>query len=46
MNQHNGAYIKEDSRKFLLNFTYKIGQNVAGSRKRSTASDEEKNRVR
>jgi hypothetical protein len=45
LNQDNGFFQKDDSRKFALNFTYRLGKAVAGSRNRSTGSEEEKKRA-
>ncbi|OKS86288.1 outer membrane beta-barrel family protein [Mucilaginibacter polytrichastri] len=45
LNQNNGFYQKNDTRNATLSFTYRFGKNVAASRKRSTASEEEKQRA-
>jgi len=43
--QNNGIYQKNDTRTFTLSFTYKLGKSMAASRKRITASEEEKKRT-
>ena len=45
MGQNSGIYQKNDTRTFNLSFTYKLGKNVTASRKRTTASEEEKKRA-
>jgi len=45
LNQNNGFYQKNDTRNATLSFTYRFGKNVAAARKRSTASEEEKQRA-
>lgn len=44
LNQDNGFYQRNDTRNGSLSFSYRFGKNIAGSRKRSTSSDEEKQR--
>lgn len=43
--QNNGIYQKNDTRTVTISFSYKLGKNIAASRKRATASDEEKKRT-
>jgi len=45
LDQQNGAYLRSDTRNFTLSFSYKLGKSIAAARKRSTASEEEKNRA-
>jgi outer membrane receptor protein involved in Fe transport len=45
LNQDNGFYQRNDTRNGSLSFSYRFGKNIAGSRKRSTSSDEEKQRA-
>jgi hypothetical protein len=45
LDQNNGFYQKNDTRNATLSFSYRFGKNVAASRKRSTASEEEKQRA-
>ena len=45
MGQNSGIYQKNDTRTFNLSFTYKLGKNVTASRKRTTASEDEKKRA-
>ncbi len=45
LNQDNGFFHRNDSRKLSLTFTYKFGKNVAAARDRTTASEEEKSRA-
>jgi hypothetical protein len=44
LNQDNGFYQKNDSRKINLSFSYRVGTGVANSRKRSTGTEEKKQR--
>jgi len=44
LNQNNGFYQTNDTRTGTLSFTYRFGKNVAASRKRSTADEEESKR--
>ncbi|WP_316805355.1 TonB-dependent receptor domain-containing protein [Pedobacter nototheniae] len=44
-NQRNGFYEKSDTRNATFSFSYRLGNNVTASRKRSTASEEEKKRT-
>jgi hypothetical protein len=43
--QNNGFFQKNDTRNFSVNFSYRLGKNIAASRKRKTSSDEEKLRA-
>ncbi|WP_158795470.1 outer membrane beta-barrel family protein [Pedobacter sp. L105] len=43
--QNNGLFQKNDTRTVTLSFSYKLGKNIAASRKRSTASEDEKKRA-
>lgn len=43
--QRNGLVQKNDTRNVVLSFSYKFGRNIAASRKRQTASEEEKKRA-
>lgn len=45
LDQQNGTYLRSDTRNFTLSFSYKLGKSIAAARKRSTASEEEKNRA-
>lgn len=46
LTQRNGFYEKSDTRNVTLGFSYNLGNTkIAGSRKRSTASEEEKKRT-
>jgi hypothetical protein len=45
LNQDNGFFQRNDTRKGTLSFSYRFGKNVAAARKRSTASEEEKQRA-
>lgn len=45
LDQHTGFLYKNDSRNFSVNFSYKLGKRTTESRKRSTASEEEKQRA-
>lgn len=46
LNQRNGFYEKNDTRNIVLGFSYNLGnRKLAGSRKRETASEEEKKRT-
>jgi hypothetical protein len=45
LNQRNGFYEKNDTRSATLSFSYRLGHNVTVSRKRNTASEEEKQRA-
>ena len=45
LNQNNGFYQRNDTRNGVLSFSYRFGKNIAAARKRTTASDEEKQRV-
>lgn len=45
LNQNNGFYQRNDTQNISLSFTYRFGKNVAASRSRSTASDDEKRRA-
>ena len=45
LNQNNGFYQRNDTRNGTLSFSYRFGKNIAASRKRSTSSDEEKQRA-
>ncbi|WP_158798840.1 outer membrane beta-barrel family protein [Pedobacter sp. L105] len=45
LNQNNGFYQRNDTRNGTLSFSYRFGKNIAASRKRSTSSDEEKQRT-
>ncbi|RYE26471.1 MAG: TonB-dependent receptor, partial [Sphingobacteriaceae bacterium] len=45
LNQHNGFYEKNDTRSVTLSLSYRLGSNVSATRKRSTASEEEKRRA-
>jgi outer membrane receptor protein involved in Fe transport len=44
LDQRNGLYQQNDTRNFTLSFSYKLGKSVAEARKRSTASEEERQR--
>ena len=43
--QHNGMIQKNDTRNVSLSFSYKFGKNTFSSRKRQTASEEERKRA-
>ncbi|SDT69012.1 Outer membrane receptor proteins, mostly Fe transport [Mucilaginibacter mallensis] len=45
LNQNNGFYQTNDTRTGTLSFSYRFGKNVAASRKRSTADEEESKRA-
>ncbi|ASU32025.1 outer membrane beta-barrel family protein [Mucilaginibacter xinganensis] len=46
LNQHNGFHEYNDTRNIALSFSYKIGRNkIADSRKRTSASEDEKRRT-
>jgi len=45
LNQNNGFFQRNDTRNGTLSFSYRFGKNIAASRKRSTSSDEEKQRA-
>jgi outer membrane receptor protein involved in Fe transport len=45
LNQNNGFYQTNDTRAETLSFSYRFGKNVADSRKRSTADEEESKRA-
>jgi outer membrane receptor protein involved in Fe transport len=45
LNQRNGFYEKNDTRSATISFSYRLGRNVTVSRKRNTASEEEKQRA-
>jgi outer membrane receptor protein involved in Fe transport len=45
LNQNNGSFQKNDTRNVTLSFTYRFGKNIASSRKRKTATDEESKRT-
>jgi Outer membrane protein beta-barrel family/CarboxypepD_reg-like domain len=45
LNQNNGFFQRNDTRNGTISFSYRFGKNVAASRKRTTASDEEKQRA-
>lgn len=42
---NTGIYQKNDTRTFTVSFTYKLGKSVTASRKRTTASEEERKRT-
>lgn len=43
--QRNGTHIKSDTRNVALSFSYKFGKNISPTRKRQTASEEERQRA-
>lgn len=45
LNQNNGFYQRNDTRNGTLSFSYRFGKNIAATRKRSTSSEEEKQRA-
>lgn len=46
LDQHSGFLHQVESRNAVLSFSYRFGKNVAASRNRSTASEEERNRAK
>lgn len=45
LDQHSGFFHHVESRTIALSFSYRLGKNVAASRSRSTASEEERKRA-
>jgi outer membrane receptor protein involved in Fe transport len=45
LNQRNGFYEKNDTRSLTFSFSYRLGSEVTASRRRSTASEDEKRRA-
>lgn len=45
LNQRNGFYEKNDTRSVTFSFSYRLGSEVTASRRRSTASEDEKRRA-
>jgi len=45
LNQRNGFYEKNDTRSLTFSFSYRLGSQVTASRKRDTASEDEKRRA-